>query len=70
MGAAGMTWLVVSVFAIRATRARQRQKTARKTYCTLYTRTTHKEVVDGVPEVRIGLGDAQGEEHGFLPRVL
>jgi hypothetical protein len=29
--------------------------------------TTHKEVVDGVHEMRFRLGDDQGQEHGFLP---
>jgi hypothetical protein len=27
-------------------------------------------VANGLLEVRLGLGDAQGQGHGFLPRVL
>jgi hypothetical protein len=27
-------------------------------------------VVDGLPEMRVGMGDAQGQGYGFLPRVL
>jgi hypothetical protein len=31
---------------------------------------THKEVVDGVHEMRFELGDEEGQGHGFLPGVL
>jgi hypothetical protein len=53
MDARGMTWMAGSVCATAVTTGRRQEKAARKTYCTLYTMTTHKEVVDGVHEMRV-----------------
>jgi hypothetical protein len=61
-----MTWRAGSVCAKAATTGRPVVNPLGKP-TVLSTLSHHTEVVYGVPEMRLKLGDAQRQEHGVLP---